>query len=214
MCFSASSSFTAAILLSCIGILSLKLNNTKKLIMFAAIPLLFAIQQAAEGMVWLTVENPNSILHNIGVYTFLTFAIAIWPTWIPTSLAIFDKSFRKKILGALVCLGAIIATCIVYIFFTSSISTTEVENSIFYHIHNLNNLNIKLAITAYALPTILPFFITRLPCAKIFGTVIAISLFLAYQIKYQTFTSVWCFFAAVISSAIIFTILEYNKNQI
>ena len=54
MCFSASASFLAASLLLVTGIYALKKVKSKKQIPLALIPLFFAFQQAAEGVIWLS----------------------------------------------------------------------------------------------------------------------------------------------------------------
>ena len=52
MCFSAATSFTAGTLLSVLGAVSLRHAQTRFEIPFAAIPLLFGMQQISEGVVW------------------------------------------------------------------------------------------------------------------------------------------------------------------
>ena len=57
MCFSASASFSAAALLLGIGALTLRsalATRQPRALLFAAIPILFAIQQLIEGVIWLT----------------------------------------------------------------------------------------------------------------------------------------------------------------
>ncbi|KTD57119.1 hypothetical protein Lsai_1723 [Legionella sainthelensi] len=54
MCFSASASFTAAGVIAAVGICSLLKARTYPLFLFALTPLFFAVQQALEGIVWIT----------------------------------------------------------------------------------------------------------------------------------------------------------------
>ncbi len=62
MCFSATASFSAGAFLLGLGTLTLKSARRPRELPFAAIPLLFAIQQLSEGVIWLTFryEAPNS----------------------------------------------------------------------------------------------------------------------------------------------------------
>ena len=57
MCFSATASLTAGGLLSLTGIATLKKAKDNKRNAFAAIPLIFGIQQITEGILWLSLEN-------------------------------------------------------------------------------------------------------------------------------------------------------------
>jgi len=56
MCFSASASFAGGAVLTTIGVASVSKVSDPKQKLFAEIPLLFAFQQFAEGVVWLTLK--------------------------------------------------------------------------------------------------------------------------------------------------------------
>src|SRR3990167_5604809 len=155
MCFSASSSFTAAFFLLSVGALTVLRKKNRSQLMFSLIPFLFGIQQACEGIVWLTLNTPDSFLHKAAAFLFLIFAITVWPIWIPISIFCFEKGIRK----------------------------------------------------------ILPFLITKMPYAKLAGLTILGSLLIAYYFKYETFGSVWCFFAAILSIFVLFCLDAMNKNN-
>ena len=97
MCFSAAASFTASFLLLIIGILTARLISQRRLYYIAAIPLFFSIQQAAEGLVWLSLLGyGGTILQSFATYVFLFFAIGVWPFWIPFSLKKAEINPNKK----------------------------------------------------------------------------------------------------------------------
>ena len=73
MCFSATASFGASIVLSAIGVVSIKKVQHHYQCMFAAIPLLFAIQQFSEGILWLTLPYPD--LHYFQSVTTLFYLV-------------------------------------------------------------------------------------------------------------------------------------------
>ena len=55
--------------------------------MFASIPLVFAAQQATEGVVWLTIDgSAHATVHRLAVFAFLGLALVVWPIWLPLSL--------------------------------------------------------------------------------------------------------------------------------
>jgi hypothetical protein len=58
MCFSATASFGAAVVLGTIGIVAMSKAGTKPQRLLAAIPLIFAVQQVTEGLIWLSVDHP------------------------------------------------------------------------------------------------------------------------------------------------------------
>jgi len=72
MCFSASVSFAAGLALITCGIAALKYAQERRLQMIAAIPLLFGLQQCAEGMVWLSFLDPRfAFVRSAAVYIFI-----------------------------------------------------------------------------------------------------------------------------------------------
>jgi hypothetical protein len=125
MCFSVGASFTASGILTLVGFLSLR-KAPPRYRLFAMIPLFFAIQQFAEGVVWLVLRGiadaaivrtplllimaPIGLLaqatakipHHIdliktgSIITFLIFAFVIWPTWIPFACWKFERDKLRQ----------------------------------------------------------------------------------------------------------------------
>lgn len=103
MCFSAAGSFALSGVLAGVGAASVSRNTSRRHVMFAAIPLVFAAQQAAEGVVWLTIEgSAHPVLHRLAVIAFLGFALIVWPIWLPSSLQLIERRLeRRRVLTAL-----------------------------------------------------------------------------------------------------------------
>src|SRR5579884_1476267 len=114
MCFSAAGSFTLSGVLAAVGVASVTRDVQPPARIFAAVPLLFAAQQAAEGVVWLTIGSAHAArsagVQPIAVDAFLAFALIVWPVWSPLSLRLIERNAaRKKLLAALSALGTGIA---------------------------------------------------------------------------------------------------------
>src|SRR4051812_24589349 len=95
MCFSATASLTASAILGCAGTISVKQVRNHSEYGLAAIPLLFAIQQVAEGLVWMSFTG-NSDYQQAGMLIFLLFAQVIWPVWIPASVLLLEANRIRK----------------------------------------------------------------------------------------------------------------------
>jgi len=97
MCFSANASFGAGIILAVISVASLKKVQYPTHIYFAAIPLIFCIQQIIEGLLWLALTDPvYTSLEKVTTYSFLFFAQVIWPIWIPFAVLSLEKNRKYK----------------------------------------------------------------------------------------------------------------------
>jgi hypothetical protein len=72
-------------------------SETAHQIAFASIPIIFAVQQFSEGILWLALTHPEyRFLKEEATYTFLFFAQVIWPIWVPWSIMILEKKEERK----------------------------------------------------------------------------------------------------------------------
>src|SRR5438445_11955235 len=104
MCFSATASFGAGAVLGTIGIIAVAKTKTNPQRLFATIPLIFAVQQFTEGLLWLSLKDPALASRQfLLTHIYLVFAMAIWPLWVPLTIRLLEKDARrKKIMNVLV----------------------------------------------------------------------------------------------------------------
>ena len=214
MCFSATGSFAISGVLTAIGAASVARTSSKAHRMFAAIPLIFAAQQAAEGTVWLTMNGEHPTLHRLAVSVFLAVAFVIWPTWLPLSLRLVEQSPpRRRALAALFWAGGAVA---VY---------AALFMARFHPVARISGHSIRyddtasrsagrhgLYLAAYALPTVVPFFVSTLRMARTIGIMLVVSLVASAVVQRDALTSVWCFFAAVLSSLILVAVEREQRS--
>src|SRR3989344_8557533 len=94
MCFSAAASFAAGGALSVAGGLTLVEVKKKTELPFASIPLLFGVQQAIEGAVWLSFGSP--ILNTVATYAYSMFSHVLWPIFVPLSVLLIETDATRK----------------------------------------------------------------------------------------------------------------------
>jgi len=210
MCFSAAASFTSGIALGGIGTTALIRNKEKKLIPLASIPLLFGIQQIFEGFVWSSAAT--SQCHQISMYGFLTFALVFWPFYAPLAFFLAENNIkRKKILLGLFALGTIVSIYFLGVLFTEKISSAVTSNSIQYI---LDAPLVEFFTLIYFIATCTSAVLSSHRKLSIFGIFLTISLATALYFYFITFTSVWCFFAAILSLIIFSYINDEAKQKI
>lgn len=217
MCFSTSASFTAAGVISFVGVLSLLKARTPKIWMLAITPIFFGIQQAFEGIVWLTAtENSLGFLHKFGIYGFISLATLFWPVWLPLSLYRLETNpTSKKLLKITLGLGIFFALFSLLTTILYGRTAEIIDHHIVYPFltspfHSDKWLlieQIELVMTViYALATIGSLFISSIKRIWIIGVIVALG-FIVSQISYSlAFGSVWCFFAALASVFVYFIV--------
>jgi hypothetical protein len=205
MCFSATGSFGVAAVLAGVGGVALARNQgrTRPL---AFMPLLFAAQQAAEGMVWLTLTNGGPpLVQAAAINAFLAFALVIWPAWLPLALLRLEpEASPRRLLRALAAIGLLVAGIGAAVLIGLRPHARVAGHSIHY-IYGLPGGSATHVpyLGLYALATLLPFFVVTLPLGRIIGAVLLVALATTAIARRAALTSVWCFFAAIISLLVV-----------
>lgn len=216
MCFSAQASFTATALLSVIGLLSLKIARKKSERLLALTPLIFAIQQFCEGVLWLTLPiNALGLISKLSMYSFLFFALLFWPVWVPLGTYSIEKnSDRKKLLRGFVVLGIVTAALLLWFIPVGSISAHIVDNHLWYDlaVPAESWWNSVLSVM-YLFSVAIPLFVSTTPYLWAIGIAVTSAYALTFLFYPLVLLSVWCFFAAIISSLILYTIYKTAKQK-
>jgi hypothetical protein len=216
MCFSATASFVTAMGLAPVGVATLAIArrlDPKRWQPLALMPLLFATQQALEGFVWLALESPGPapILPVVSL-AYLGFAFALWPVWIPLSalrlatghLAAWQRLLFRTLWG----LGALLSAglWIPLLFNPNLINPIVRRGSIDYQVSAfLPNLGGRhLAVTLiYALIICLPLLLHPYLRLRWLGVALAVAFAVTQVAFLHAFSSVWCYFSALISILLI-----------
>lgn len=211
MCFSATASFVAAVGLAPVGIVSLAMArrfDPERWQPLALMPILFAIQQALEGFVWLGLDPPGSSagLRMVSL-AYLGFAYALWPVWIPWSALRLGSGLlspgQQRLFRALSGLGALLGAglWIPLLFDPGLINPTVRGGSIDYQAHPpwadmMGHLPVTLL---YVLIICLPLLLHPYRRLNLLGVALAVAFVVAQVAFLQAFSSVWCYFSALIS---------------
>ncbi|MES2287897.1 MAG: DUF6629 family protein [Bacteroidota bacterium] len=211
MCFNANVSFGASAVIGAIGVATLIKAKAPSQYAFAGIPLLFAIQQFVEGVLWLALKQPDSLItQQIATFVFILIAQVIWPAWVPLSIILLEKEkSRKKTLLIFLVIGGILSAFGAYrILFYDVVA--QIENHHIRYDFNIGSPIMPFAALFYILPTIISPFISSVKKMILLGTLLVSSLIIS-KLFFELYTiSVWCFFAAIISSLVFVIISKLN----
>ena len=180
-------------------------------------PLLFSAQQAAEGVVWFTMGNPASAgMHEIGVSVFLGFAFVVWPAYAPASLHAAERDPRRRqMLRALVLWGTIVAASMALLLTRWHPVASVAGHSIRYdNIGSDNSVLNGVLLLAYMVPTVMPFLVSSTAMARMLGGAFVVSLVATLMVERGALTSVWCFFAALLSALILFAVAREQSSAV
>ena len=200
MCFSATASFSAGAVLLGLGTLTLKSARCPRERLFAAIPLLFAIQQLSEGVIWLTFRYEAPQLNAVMTHVYSFFSHVLWPAYVPLAVLLIEApGRRRRWLLAFVATGFAVGVYLLYTLVVFPI----VSRPIGQHIEYVSpHFFAAVVMTLYLLSTTVSPILSTHRMVRVFGVLALISFGAVYFFYAIWFISVWCFFAALLSAVV------------
>lgn len=203
MCFSATASLSAAALLIGVGTLTLRAalaTRQRGDLPFAAIPMLFAIQQLIEGVIWLTFTEEAARLNAAMTYVYSFFSHVLWPVYIPVAVLLMEpQGWRRRGLAAFVAAGGVVGAYLLYVLLAYPVVSKPTGQHIEYA---SPHFFAAVTMTLYLLPTAVSPMLSSHRIVRIFGVLALLSFGAALAFYAIWFISVWCFFAALLSTVV------------
>jgi hypothetical protein len=202
MCFSATANFVGSGVLTSVGVVTLTRVKHRRELLFASLPILFAIHQFIEGFVWLGLDGILSptVAHDMGA-AFMLYAQGLLPFLLPLSVLLFeaDKKSRRSMLPFLV-LGTATTLYILWALTAFPLQLYIRNNSIVYINQATNNTTVAVL---YVIATCGSLFFSKIRVMVLFGVANLVILLVVMEVKRYAFTSLWCAYAAVASVIIL-----------
>jgi hypothetical protein len=202
LCFSATANFVGSGVLAAVGVVTLTKVKHRRELLFAALPVLFAIHQFIEGFVWLGLDGILSakVAHNMGA-AFMLYAQGLLPFILPLSVILFeaDAKSRRRMQPFLI-LGTLTALFILWALTAYPTQVFVKGNTIVYINQATNN---EVVAVLYVIVTCGSLLFSKVKDMVIFGIANLAILLLVMAFKRYAFTSLWCAYAAVASVIIL-----------
>jgi hypothetical protein len=202
-------SFTSGVILSTIGVVAINKVHTPAQTAFASVPLVFGIQQFAEGTVWLALSHPDyAHLQQWGTYAFLFIARVLWPVLMPLAVLMMEKDDRRiRILRVMLGMGAVVGLYYIYCLLFLSVTPQIMDHHIQY-ISDFPRSTADIVFLIYVIAAIPPLFISSMKRTRLLGLLMLLSCIITGIFYVEYLTSVWCFFAALVSVVVLWIVKE------
>lgn len=209
MCFSAEASFATGAVLLPAGIYCVRtsLERDPRYLGLAVCPLVFAVQQACEGFVWLGLGRGDPDLARRASCAYLFLALVFWPCWVPFSALMLEgRRWARRTLGG--ASAAALATSL-FVFLPMAFRASEwLRPGIRFHSieYDYSMLPVLWGIptvawhASYVAVVALPLVVHTDWRMKTFSLMLAVSAVLAQVAFAYAFISIWCAFAALLSA--------------
>ena len=210
MCFSATANFVGSGVLGAIGAVTLTRVKHRRELLFASLPLLFAIHQFVEGFVWLGLDGILSptVAHNMGA-AFMLYAQGLLPFLLPLSVLLFEPDVRsRRRMLPFLAIGTLTALYMLWALTAYPLQVSVQKNSIVYINAATNNTAVAIL---YIVATCGSLFFSKVKDMVIFGAANLIILLAVMAVRRYAFTSLWCAYAAIAS--VIILVYFWNSNS-
>ncbi len=202
MCFSATANFVGSGVLGVIGVATLTHVKHRRELLFASLPVLFAVHQFIEGFVWLGLDGRYSpaVTHDMAA-AYMLYAQGLLPFLLPLSVFLFepDGAGRRRMLPFLA-LGGGTTLYILWALMAYPLEVFVKGNSIVYINQATNNMTVAIF---YVIATCGSLFLSKVRPMIAFGAANLAILLFVMEYKRYAFTSLWCAYAAVASIIIL-----------
>ena len=208
MCFSATASFVAGTALSGLGVATLRATRRRSETAFAAIPLMFGLQQMVEGALWLSFRFDAPQLNQAMTYLFSMFSHVLWPIFVPFAIGLLETvSWRRKVIWGFQSVGLFVGLFLLVLIIEFPVTAVVVENIVYVspHFYEIPVMLLYLAATCVSC------FFSSNATIRLFGALALVLFVVAYGFFAVALFSVWCFFAALLS-AIIFVHFKFGRR--
>ena len=200
MCFSAAASFAAGGVLATSSVAIARLPKEKASRPLAVFPGIFAVHQLTEGVLWL--RNDGIVPDGYGsaaLYVYALIAFSLWPILVPFAAYILEaEGGRRRIVLVCQVIGLGVGLSYLVSIVRGPVSVSANCCGLTYQVDAPWLLGIP-----YLLAVSIPFLASSRKSLVVFGAGVALSaVAAALAAQDQTFPSVWCFFAALLSGGL------------
>ena len=212
MCFSAAVNFVGSGVLGSIGVVTLTKVKHKRELLFASLPLLFAVHQFVEGFVWLGLDGTLSpaVAHDMGA-AFMLYAQGLLPFLLPLSVLLFEPNVKsRRRMLPFVAIGGATTLYILWALTAYSLQVFIRGHSIVYINPATNNAAVAFV---YVVATCGSLLFSKITDMIVFGAANLVILLVVMAVKEYAFTSLWCAYAAVASVIILAYFWKSSKHR-
>jgi hypothetical protein len=215
MCLSFAASVNAGLSLAVVGGATVykAQRNDPRMLAFAAFPLVFAVHQLVEAVVWWSVAHPFEGDH-IFRYLYTGIAFLVWPVLTPFAAAYVETDpFRRRLWTCMLYVGeALAAYLFIKLALADGIALTVYKHSLAYD-PGFERPPL-LADFLYVVLTVVPLVTFNNRALRLFGALVFLTFVYALANNRPAWYSLWCMSAAAFSFILAFAVKESAKSPL
>ena len=201
MCFSVEADVTVGLLILPVAVASLREVRHVREVPFAALPLLFALHQLVEALVWAGAEGRGSpAVQHAAAGIYLAYALPVLPTLVPVAVLLLEPRGARLRVAPFAVLGMVVSAYFAWALLTEPFTVIVHAHAIEYDTGLVHG---GVWALLYIVAVIGPFVLSGYPSIVAFGWLNLACLTVVAVVYLAAFVSLWCVFAACLSVLIL-----------
>ncbi|MCW2785296.1 MAG: hypothetical protein JWP74_1813 [Marmoricola sp.] len=197
MCFSPEADLVAGIVVTAIGVDTLRHTARRELLPLAALPLVFGLHQLIETLVWLYLRGDVSgCVGKPAAWTYAMVALCVIPVLVPFAFsrsgAISSLPVARTLVGCGVVSGSILLLTLVF----GPMHATIDGHHLNYHV---GTPWVPFTLGLYIIATCAPGLLSNTPTLRVFGAANLVVVAFLIWLAQSAVVSLWCVWAAISS---------------
>jgi hypothetical protein len=203
VCFSPEGDLVGGVVITAIGVDAVRhLNDRRGHLALAALPLLLGLHQLDETFVWWGLQGHVPIgLGRTAMWVYLVVAFVVLPVLIPTIVLLLEPTAPRRWHRApFVAIGVAVSGILLE---TMLVNTPSVSLGRFHLAYTIGLQHGVAVIALYIVATCGSLLASGFRDVRIFGVANLVAVVILARLSATGFTSLWCFYAALASGAIL-----------
>ena len=212
MCFNATASFVGAAVVGGVGVATLTQVRERRELPYALLPMAFAAHQLLEGFTWLELDGRSGAsLDTWAVRLWVIYAWALLPPWLPWAVRCLEPDARRRrLLAGFLGVGLATFAVLLYNALQPTVEVINVSNNLDYVLPT--RYGVLLGIP-YVLCTCFAPMLSSWRWVRWFGAANLAAVGTAVLLESRDFASIWCTFAAFLSSLILVHFWTLRRDE-
>ncbi|WP_219924141.1 DUF6629 family protein [Nocardioides campestrisoli] len=192
-----SADLTAGVALLPVAAVCLHEVRTARELPFASLPLLFALHQLTEALVWHGASDYVSAgVQQAAALIYVLFALPFLPLFVPLAVLLLEPQGRRARVAPFVGLGAVVAAYLLWAVLDGPVRVREEPHALVYDVDLAYG---PMWAVLYVVAVIGPSVLSGYPSIVAFGLLNLVGLSVVALVYVQAFASLWCVYAALTS---------------
>ena len=210
MCFSVQADVAAGVVILPMAVVALREVRHVRELPFASLPLLFALHQLVEALVWAAYDDrtvPEALGH-AAMLAYVGYAMVVLPTLMPLSVLLLEPRGARLRVAPFVVLGAVMSVVFAVEVFTAPIAVVVHPHALEYAtgLSHGNLLAIGYAVAVVGAPML-----SGYRSVVAFGLVNLVGLIVVALAYREAFASLWCVYAALSSALVVLHMVRRRR---